>query len=153
VALAKLRERFWRWYDRFGRSYIPVAHYDVAEMAEVLASLEPILIFAQTAYEGERLATAVVTPTALIVNSAMQPKDVNHTELALRVPVSAMGAVSLRKANVVYRLMNQFTSDYLVVATRDGRTRSFYFREKEKALPCTLSSPRSWWDAPPKDAA
>ena len=122
-------------------------------MAEVLASLEPILIFAQTAYEGERLATAVVTPTALIVNSAMQPKDVNHTELALRVPVSAMGAVSLRKANVVYRLMNQFTSDYLVVATRDGRTRSFYFREKEKALPCTLSSPRSWWDAPPKDAA
>ncbi len=112
-----------------------------------------MLFFAQTVYEGERLATVVVTPPALIVNSAMQPRDVNHTELVLRVPVSAMGTVSLRKTNVVYRLMNQFSSDYLMVATRDGRNRSFYFREKEKAAAMHAFLSRLLVDAQPRGAA
>ena len=105
-------------------------------MAPVLAGLEPILFFAQTAYEGEYLATAVVTPTTLIVNTAVQPKYVNHTEVTLRLPVSDIDQLSIRKASLFYRLMNQFSSNYLVVVTRGGRTRSFFFyafHEKDTA--------------------
>ena len=112
---------------------MPVAYHDAAEMAAVLASAEPTLFFTQTDYDGRWFTTAVLTPTALIVNSAVLPENIRHTEVALRLPVSDIVEVSLRKAGLYDRLVGRVSPDYLVVAMRGGRTRSFYFHEKEKA--------------------
>jgi hypothetical protein len=98
---------------------------------------EAILWMGFVDYERVRLATAVVTPSCLLVNSADVPEDVNHTELDMRFARQAVaGAEHQPRGKLRYLSFFIWGTFAHTVWLRlaDGRSKRFMFREKHEAL-------------------
>lgn len=103
-------------------------------MAPAIAAGEPVLFFTETVLGGGRRTTAVLTESALILNSAYSPEKVDHTEVMLRIPLQEIHTIALAKTAWFDRLMAGFHGEHITLSTRDGNTRGLYFREEGKAV-------------------
>ena len=114
------------------RLFFPPVVYEQAEIAQAIAGNERVLFHAVAAYEAVHLTTLVVTPSALYVNSATDPREVGHTKIAVRIPLLALQTVELKRNNLFERLMWQVRPESLVATSRSGRVRRFFFLRQKK---------------------
>jgi hypothetical protein len=128
---------------------------DRADVAQAIAGNEELLFHTVAFYEAGYLAAVVLTPSALLVNSAADPRHVDHTEVAIRIPLSAIGTLALKRTNLYARFMWQVRSESLVVSERSGRVRRFFFfrQRRESAEPLLDAINRALRKTPERESA
>jgi hypothetical protein len=107
------------------------------DVVDALSRGEPILWQGILSYEGRYLVTSVLTPSWLLINSAIVPEDVQHTEISLNYGRQAVKGAEYRPLGVS-RYFSFFTwgvfGQHVWLRLNDGQARWLRFREKEEAI-------------------